>query len=546
MKKNTLILILIVTAITILGGFLRFYKITQNPPSLTGDEISFAYSAYSILKTGKDEHGKFLPLTLEAVGDYKNPLPAYLMIPSIKMFGLTDFAVRLPNALLGTISIPIFFMFLLDIFKKKKIALLGSFFLSISAWHIFYSRFAYEGITAGLFILLGIWFFTKMLNGKIIWAILSSFFLTLTIYTAPAPRLFVPIFVTLALIVNLSKFKKNLKTNGVFIVTCIVLGLPMVYTTLFQGSGTRFNVVFISHDIEFSRYVLLKYFSSISDLPLLFFFWIKRYLSYFNPGFLFFNGLDATAPSPIGLGILYIFEIPLLIAGITSFIKNKIRFKELFFIWIFAGILPDSITNNQKHTGRLLYLFPVLIILTALGAIELYNLLTKVKKTHLKLAIASSFSIIVFLVLTHAFLIISADFPRDKGESFDEGLREAVYYVQVNRDKYKEIVFDPARGVAAPNIITNSFLYVLFYTKYDPLTYQAEQKITSMPGYESYYKFEKYTFRHIDWQKDQYEKGVLFIGSPWSLPEKDLKNGELLKKIYLTGGSVAFFIVSPK
>ena len=122
MKKSIITTILVVFLITFFGGFLRFYKITQNPPSLNGDELSFGYAAYSILKTGKDEYGVRLPLVFKSVGDYKNPVLGYLLILPVKIFGLTDFAVRFPNALVGTFSIPIFFLFLLDIFKKKKIA----------------------------------------------------------------------------------------------------------------------------------------------------------------------------------------------------------------------------------------------------------------------------------------------------------------------------------------------------------------------------------------------------------------------------------------
>lgn len=546
MKKNTLLLILAVIVITILGGFLRFYKITQNPPSLTGDEISFGYSAYSVLKTGRDEYGKFMPLVFESVGDYKNPLPAYSMVLSIKLFGLTDFAVRFPNALMGTISIPIFFLFLLDIFKKKKIALIGSFMLSISAWHIFYSRFAYETLTASLFVLLGIWFFIKMFKGRVYWAFLSAVFFTLTMYTAFAPRLFIPAFILGALAISISQLKGNWKKILIFIGTCIVLGLPLAYTTLFQGASTRLQTVFLGNDIEFSRYVILKYFNSFSDLPLLFFFWIKRYLSYLDPSFLFFNGLDATIPSPIGLGILYVFEIPFFIAGIAAFIKNKIPNKRIFVVWVLTGFLPDSLTNNQQHAGRLLHLFPILIIISALGAIELYNLFKKIRKTWLKLASISLFGVAVFIILIHAFLIIWIDFPRDKGESFDEGWREAVQYAKIHQDEYKEIVFDPARGVDGPNMISNPFLYVLFYLKYDPHTYQTEQKITTSNTNEPYYKFGKYVFRHIDWQKDRDKTGVLFIGSPWSIPEKDLKKSELIKVIYLTNDRPSFYIVSPK
>ncbi len=544
MKKRTLLILVIL--ITLIGGFLRFYKITVNPPSLTGDEISFGYSAYSILETGKDEHGKFMPLTFESIGDYKNPLPVYLMVPSIKLFGLTDFAVRFPNALIGTLSIPIFFLFLLSVFKRKDIALVGSFFLAISAWHIFYSRFAYEAIIASLFILLGVWFFIKMLDGKIIWAVLSAFFFVLTMYTSFAPRLFIPPFLIGAFIVSFSKLKKNWRVIIAFGAVCLVLGLPLVYTTLFQGAGTRMQMVFIGNDIEFSRYVILKYFNSVSDIPMLFFFWIKRYLSYLDPGFLFFNGLEATMPGPIGLGIFYVFEIPFFIAGIVSFIKNKIPHKGIFTVWALIGILPDSLTNNQKHTGRLLHLFPILIFFTTLGAIEIYKFFKKIDKAYLKYLIACVSGAVVLIVFIHAFLIISSDFPRDKGESFDEGWREAVFYVKDHQNEYSEIVFDQRRGVDAPNMVSNPFLYVLFYLKYDPAIYQTEQKYLGSDRDEPYYKFGKYTFRHINWTLDKGKKGVLFIGSPWSFPVDGLKDGEILQKIYISNGSPAFYIVSPK
>lgn len=543
MNKKRSLTIISILLITLIGGFLRFYKITQNPPSLNGDEISIGYDAYSLLKTAHDQHGKFLPLTFESVGDYKNPLLIYLTVPSIKIFGLTDFAVKFPNALMGTISIPIFFLFILDIFKNKKIAFIGSFFLAISAWHIFYSRLAYETLTASLFVLLGIWFFIKMLDGKHIWAVASAFFFTLTMYTAPAPRLFVPVFVLVALIASYSKLKKNPSKLGIFVSTCIILGLPMVYATLFEGGGTRFNMVFITHDIEFSRYVLLKYFSSAADIPLLFFFWAKRYLSYFDTGFLFFNGLDATQPNPIGLGMLYLFDIPFLIMGIVSFIKNKIPHKELFTIWLFTGIFPDSLTNNQKHAGRLLHLFPILIILTTLGALEIYRLIKRIKRRSIKLAIVTIIGLVIIITLSHAFLIISADFPRDKGESIDEGWREAIAYVAKHQDDYKEIVFDPRRGIAAPDMISNPYLYVLFYTKYDPALYQSENKIIGAQGQPYYYHFSKYTFRYIDWHNDCKKKDTLFIGSSWSFPE-DFAGVNVLDKIYLTNGSTAFYIAT--
>jgi 4-amino-4-deoxy-L-arabinose transferase-like glycosyltransferase len=546
MKRKLRLTILILALITIFGAFLRFYKITLNPPSLNGDEISFGYSAYSVLKTGRDEFGAFLPLVFKSVGDYKNPVPVYLMILPIKFFGLTDFAVRLPNAIFGTLAIPVYFLFLMYLFKDKKLALIGSFLTAISAWWIFYSRFAYEPLIGSIFVFLGIWFYMKFLDGKKSYTFLSAFFLVLTMYTSFAQRLFVPLFIGAITLYKIKKFKGNYKWLLLFIVTCVILIIPLAYVTIFNGAGTRLSMVLISNDIEFSRYVLLKYFSSIKDLPLLFIFWVKRYLDYFQPNFLFFNGLHMTTFDGFGLGLLYLFEIPWLILGVFRFIKQKILHKDLIIIWLLTGIIPDSITNNQQQGGRLLHIAPIVIMITTLGLIEFINLVLRIKQKSLKVLVSSLYIFFIGTVLIHAFLVFSVHFPRDKGEYYDEGIREAVQYIGANQNQYKEIVFDQRHGVNANDMVSNPFLYVRFYIKYDPNKYQTETKVLGTDIASPYFHFDKYTFRHINWQEDRYQKGVLFIGSPWNIPEKDLKNGELLKKIYLTNGNVAYIIASPK
>ncbi len=544
MKKISGILIAL-TIVTFLGGFLRLYKIVENPPSLTGDEISFGYSAYSILKTGKDEYGNFMPLAFKSVGDYKNPFPVYLLVLPIKFLGLSDLTVRLPNALIGILAIPIFFLFLKDILKDKKIALLGSFLLSISAWHIFYSRFAYEPLMASTFVMLGIWFFIKMLNGRYFWGIFSAIFLILTMYTAFAPRLFVPVFIFSTLVFNFSNFKKNPGKFLVFILSCVILSLPLAYSSIFGEAGTRFSMVFLGGDIEFSRYILLKNFQSLGDIPLLVLFWLKRYLNYLQPDFIFFSGLNMTHPGTIGLGMLYLFELPWLLLGIAQLIKLKIQNKQIIIIWLLTGILPDSLTNNQQHTGRLLHMVPVVLLITTLGAVEFFKWIKRLHHTNTRIFISAFFIIFTFLISTHAILTFAVHFPIARGQFFDEGIREAVIYVRNNQTNYKEIVIDARRGTDGPFIVINPHMSLLFYLKYDPHTYQTEPRIFGTPD-KPFYNFNKYTIRNIDWTEDRSQKGVLFIGAPWSFPESSLKEGELLKKIYMTSGDPAYFIVSPR
>ena len=92
-------------AIVFLAAFLRFFHLGTNPPSLYWDEASIAYNAYAILKAGIDEHGTSFPIThFLAYGDAKPPLYIYATTLSLAIFGLSEFAIRFPSALAGTLT----------------------------------------------------------------------------------------------------------------------------------------------------------------------------------------------------------------------------------------------------------------------------------------------------------------------------------------------------------------------------------------------------------------------------------------------------------
>ena len=130
-QKTKEILVLIV--IFVLGAFLRFYHLGQSPPSLNWDEASLGYDSYSLLKTGRDQYGKFLPLAFRSFDDYKPPVYVYLTVPSLILFGLNAQAVRFPSALLGTLTILIVYLITKKMFqdhpKAGVISLISSWLL---------------------------------------------------------------------------------------------------------------------------------------------------------------------------------------------------------------------------------------------------------------------------------------------------------------------------------------------------------------------------------------------------------------------------------
>ena len=103
MKKILLI------AILFLAFVLRVPFLDKFPAGLNADEAAIGYNAYSLIKTGLDEHATRWPTVFRSFDDYKPAVYFYLVLPFVYILGLSVTAVRLPSALLRVVS---FFFFL--------------------------------------------------------------------------------------------------------------------------------------------------------------------------------------------------------------------------------------------------------------------------------------------------------------------------------------------------------------------------------------------------------------------------------------------------
>lgn len=540
--------------LTILGAFLRLYNLKNNPVSLNVDEVSIGYNAYSILKTGRDEYGKFLPMTFKSLGDYKPPVYIYLTVPSIAVFGLNEFGVRFPSALLATLAIPFFYLFLLNFVKDRRYAFAGSVLLTISPWHIYFSRLGSEASVATILTIVGVFCLLKFVKGGWWWTVSAAFFLSLPMYTYHTQRLFIPLFTLVFLFLNRKKLLSQKTKLVSFIVLFLLFSIPLGLSLTLGADATRLQMTIISKDINFTRYALVESNSVLVGLPgkmfsffggqwfLLLFYWARKFLAYLEPSFLFYNGLDMTTTGSYGLGVMYLFEIPFFIAGVITLFKKKVENKTLIIFWLMLGIFPASLTLSEQQPFRSHVILPMIVLVSAIGAVECFYLIKQIAfplKRRIFFFLAGVF---IIWNLIQALLIFAVHFPVERGEYFMEGTRETVKYALSNKNKYNEIVFDPNRGTEGPYIVSVPHLYILFYSQYDPGIYQKENK---QEGINSF-GFDKFVIRHINWEEDRAKAGTLFIGSPWSMPEKELKPGEILQRIYLANGNLAFFIVSPK
>src|SRR3989344_2849441 len=159
LKKNKMLLMII-----LIGAILRFCRLSDIPYGFDGDEAAFGYYGYSLLKNLTDEFGNKLPLYFPSIGDYKYPVYSYLTTLPVFLFGLNEFSARFISALSGSLLPLVVFYITYELYRKKNIALIASFFTAVSPFSIMFSRGAYESNLAGFFVASGVLFCIKFVN----------------------------------------------------------------------------------------------------------------------------------------------------------------------------------------------------------------------------------------------------------------------------------------------------------------------------------------------------------------------------------------------
>lgn len=121
----------ILAAITLAGGFVRFWRLNDAPPGLMLDEGRAGLCALALLRGDP-----VLPFV--HVSDTFSLFPDALLF---KLFGPSVIALRAVPAFWGTLTIPVLWWFLRPL-AGADAALVGAGFLAVSRWHVALSRVA--------------------------------------------------------------------------------------------------------------------------------------------------------------------------------------------------------------------------------------------------------------------------------------------------------------------------------------------------------------------------------------------------------------------
>lgn len=224
MKLKISTTFLMILFLVIVAAVLRLWAFGTVPPSPDWDEAALGYNAYSILHTGKDEYGQFMPVVLRSFDDYKPALYAYLIIPFLFVFGLSIQAVRMPSVLFGIATVVAVFYLFEHLFNNKKLSFLIALLLAISPWHIQFSRIGFESNIGLAFNIFGTLFFLKGLKRpSLLFVSLASFCGSLYVYQSE--KVFTPLMLLLLVIIF---WKQLYKVSKKYLIGVILFGILLV------------------------------------------------------------------------------------------------------------------------------------------------------------------------------------------------------------------------------------------------------------------------------------------------------------------------------
>jgi 4-amino-4-deoxy-L-arabinose transferase-like glycosyltransferase len=133
-----------------LAAFLRFYQITTVPAGIQVDEAMNGSNILEILETGRVQ--VFYPENVGREGLFIN-----LQAPFVDWFGNTPWALRIPSAIFGVLTVWGVYLLAVEMFSTS-IGLLASFFVATSYWHMHFSRVGLRAICAPFFLTWGLYF----------------------------------------------------------------------------------------------------------------------------------------------------------------------------------------------------------------------------------------------------------------------------------------------------------------------------------------------------------------------------------------------------
>ncbi|WP_027468385.1 ArnT family glycosyltransferase [Deefgea rivuli] len=367
--------------IFLLAVAVRIWDFGAIPAGFNQDGAMAAVDAKALADYGTDRFGMKLPAHFTAWGyGQMSVLLSYLMVPFIKIFGLSIISARIPVLILSLCGMLAAYGFVKNGFGRTT-ALIAFFLLAINPWHIMQSRWALDCNIFPHFFIIGCYFLT-LLHVKRYFLYLSMLSFALCMYSYGIAFLTVPIFLLgIAIYMSLKKIV-SVKEMLLSVLTYTLVALPVFLVMIIN---------FLKFPTINTPFFTIPFFpDSVRSAEILFF--SPQFATQLSTNFnallnttllqrpdLPWNAIDNFAT-------LYLFSMPLVALGVISVLVGQctikdevivdapaIRFARFIllmggFIALWAGLVVGSVNVNRINIA---YYF--LIIFSGIGLAQVYK-----------------------------------------------------------------------------------------------------------------------------------------------------------------------------
>ena len=524
----------ILLGIVAVAAFVRTVDLGTNPPSISWDEASIGYNAYTISTTDGMSTAAFLPLdTFAAFGDYKPPVPVYLTVPFVALLGLNETTVRLPSALSGVLTVLVLYLLVLELFRTAKhaqsVGTVAAGVLAITPWHIMLSRAAFEANIALLFLITGIWFVLKARESPVFFYVCWLPFV-LGIYTFNSTRYAGPLIAgALMVIVYKSAMAAKKQVLAGLVIACIVL-VPILPHLVSKQARLRFEEVSIFTDL---RTVLMSntrrhidnfsWFSSALHNRRVGY--AREYFIHFfdnlEPRFLFIKGDGNPKFSIQDTGQLLLVSAPFIVYGWLTVFRDYPVIAMFLLWWLLASIAPTAVARETPHALRIENGLPVYMIVTAYGIVMS---VVASRKSRIRSVLFTVYCLLFignFAYFWHNFM---SHYPKEYSGEWQYGYKQAITLAKAHKNEYDTIVLTESIG--------RPYIYALFYEQY-PLKRFEETRDASFDAAGFYNVYGFGTYRFTKEGVGAYTGKTLYI-----LPPKDVPAGaQIIETIRVLNGT---------
>jgi glycosyltransferase involved in cell wall biosynthesis/4-amino-4-deoxy-L-arabinose transferase-like glycosyltransferase len=339
------------------AAVLRLWNLSELPPEIHGDSAESGIQGLRILLGQIDDVFGFSPW-------YNTPLPAHLPYTvSFGLFGTTLFALRLPSAVIGTLSvIPLYF--LIRGWLGPRAAQIATIFFALSHSAIHFSRIGLWNIQALFLELVAFAFLAAALRkGSAVLAAIAGIIAGLGFYTYTGGRLIMVVaLAVLALQLMLGPRRRWLPVAGFVVAGFAVAITPLLISYIEEptvlGADRTGSVLALA---EANRHHVSASAGESSTFGILRVHTVLTLRGFFNHG-------DRSGQYATDLAIASPTIAVLALVGVLIALA---RFREtgsrLVLLWTFLGLVLGSILiMDPPSSTRLIMVFPTPFIFAAL------------------------------------------------------------------------------------------------------------------------------------------------------------------------------------